>query len=140
MIWCAGYAARRRRSWLGAPLTKQGTVPVAPDLSVIGHPEVFVAGILRMSGENGRPLPQIATVAKQQGAYVARVIAAPRRRVHPRRVRCVSQSRVAGDHRPLRRGGGFRLAAPHRIRRWLVWAFAHIFFLIGFRNRGAVFL
>ena len=141
VIWCAGVRGSPPASWLGVPMTPHGTVPVAPDLSVIGHPEVFVAGDLaHVLERNGRPLPQIATVAKQQGAYVARVIAAraagttppgPFAFRNPGSLAIIGRSSAVADFGWLRLTGFVA---------WLVWAFAHIFFLIGFRNRSAVFL
>ena len=75
VIWCAGVRGSSAGSWLGVPSPRHGTVSVSPDLSIAGHPEVFVIGDLaHVGGQSGRPLPQLATVAKQQGAFVARVI------------------------------------------------------------------
>ena len=63
--------------WLGIEADWLGRVPVAPDLSVPGLPEVFVAGdVAWVSDATGRPLPGVAPAAKQADAYVARVIAA----------------------------------------------------------------
>jgi NADH:quinone reductase (non-electrogenic) len=141
VIWCAGVRGSPPARWLDVPLTRQGTVPVMPNLSLEGHPEVFVIGDLaHVLGPNGRPLPQLATVAKQQGAYVARVIAARASGRpppgafafrSPGSLAIVGRSSAVADFDWLRLTGS---AA------WLVWAFAHIFFLIGFRNRIAVFL
>ena len=141
VIWCAGVRGSPAGSWLGVPSTRLGTVPVTPDLSVAGHPEVFVVGDLaHVDGQNGEPLPQLATVAKQQGAFVARVIGAridgrtpPTKFVfrNPGSLAIIGRSSALVDFGWLRLTG---------FPAWIIWAFAHIFFLIGFRNRVTVFL
>src|SRR5205814_4810907 len=76
LIWAAGVAASPAASWLGVEAGRGGRVPAEPDLTVPGHPEIFVIGdTARAVGKNGL-LPGVAPVAKQQGGYVARVIAA----------------------------------------------------------------
>lgn len=141
VVWCAGVRGTPVGRWLGAPVTRQGTVEVMPDLSVPGHPEVFVVGDLaHVPVPDGGPLPQVATVAKQEGAYVAEVIAA---RVAGRPPPPAFQYRDPGSLAIIGRAaavvqmGRLRLTG---LAGWLVWVFAHIFFLIGFRNRLAVFL
>lgn len=141
VIWCAGVRGSSAGSWLGVPPTRHGTVPVSPDLSIAGHPEVFIVGDLAHVGEqSGGPLPQLATVAKQQGAFVARVIEAraggrtpPAKFVfrNPGSLAIIGRSSAVVDFGWLRLTG---------VPAWLVWALAHIFFLIGFRNRATVFV
>src|SRR5215471_2235081 len=76
VIWAAGVAASPAAGWLGIEPAHGGRVPVGPDLTLPGHPEIFVIGdTAQVIGRHG-PLPGVAPVAKQQGAYVARVIAA----------------------------------------------------------------
>jgi len=89
---------------------------------------------------NGRPLPQLATVAKQQGAYVARAIAARASGTPPPGAfafRSPGSLAIIGRSFAVADFGWLRLTG---LAAWLVWAFAHIFFLIGFRNRISVFL
>jgi NADH:quinone reductase (non-electrogenic) len=141
VIWCAGVRGSSAGSWLGVPPTRHGTVPVSPDLSIAGHPEVFIVGDLAHVGEqSGGPLPQLAAVAKQQGAFVARVIDAradgrtpPAKFVfrNPGSLAIIGRSSAVVDFGWLRLTG---------VPAWLVWALAHIFFLIGFRNRATVFV
>src|SRR5499427_3111549 len=83
LIWAAGVAASPAAKWLGVEPGRAGRVPVAPDLTVPGHSEIFVIGdTAEVQGPQG-PLPGLAPVAKQQGAYVARVIAARLKRKPP---------------------------------------------------------
>jgi NADH dehydrogenase len=113
-------------------------VPVAPDLTVPGHPEIFVIGdTAEVEGPQG-PLPGLAPVAKQQGAYVARVIAARLKRKPPPppfRYRSLGNLATIGRREAVVNFGWLRLSG--RLA-WLVWGVAHIYFLIGFRNRVAV--
>lgn len=141
VVWCAGVRGTPIAEWLGVPCTRQGTVTVMPDLSVPGHPEVFVVGDLaHLPMPDGGPLPQVATVAKQEGAYVADVIAA---RLAGRAAPPEFQYRDPGSLAIIGRAAAVVQMGRLRLTGfagWLVWVFAHIFFLIGFRNRTAVFL
>ena len=138
VIWAAGVAASPAAGWLGIEPGRGGRVPVGPDLTLPGHPEIFVIGdTAQVTGPRG-PLPGVAPIAKQQGAYVARVIAArlagkpppgPFRYRDFGSLATIGRSAAVGDFGWLRLTG--RLA-------WLVWGVAHIYFLIGFRNRMAV--
>lgn len=140
VIWCAGVRAMPVARWLGLPAAKGGAVMVRPDLSVPNHPEIFVIGDAAfLADENGRPLPGVASVAEQEGRYVAGVI---RRRVAgeapppPFRYRdkgmlaTIGRSSAVADLPYVKLKG--RVA-------WLLWGMVHIYFLIGFRNRLAVF-
>src|SRR6185437_16919976 len=72
VIWCAGVEATPVAPWLGLAPGKGGTVAVAPNLSLPGHPDVFVIGdAAHVTDERGKPLPGVATVAQQEGRYVA---------------------------------------------------------------------
>jgi NADH dehydrogenase len=115
---------------------KGGRVPVAPDLTLPGHPEIFVIGDTALiAGARGTSLPGVAPVAKQQGAYVARVIAG---RLSGKAVPMAFRYRDFGNLATIGRKaavvdmGAIKLTG--RIA-WLVWSVAHIYFLIGFRNR-----
>ena len=141
VIWAAGVASPDLIAGLAAPHDGAGRVEVEPDLSVPGHPEAFVIGdAARVLTPRGTPVPGVAPAAKQQGRHVARVI----------------RARLAGDAGPLE----FRYRDPGSLatigRRaavidfgrftlkgwlaWWVWGLAHIYFLIGMRNRIAVAL
>lgn len=138
VLWAAGVAASPLGAILGAPLDRSGRVQVAPDLSVPGHPEVFVAGDLAaVQGCDGRPVPGVATAAKQMGSFVARAIGARLAGRDPGAFRYVDLGQLATIG---------RLAAVvdlpgWRFSGWPAWCFwlgAHLWFLIGFRNRFVV--
>ncbi len=138
LIWAAGVAASPAADWLGAQRNRNGRVLVGPDLTVPGHPEIFVIGdTAHAEGPNGA-LPGVAPVAKQQGKYVARVIAA-RLSGKPAppafRYRSLGNLATIGRREAVADFGWLRLSG--RLA-WLVWGLAHIYFLIGFRNRVAV--
>jgi NADH dehydrogenase len=140
LIWAAGVAASGAGRWLGAACDRSGRVIVGPDLTLPGHGEVFVIGDTARAEGSGGPLPGVATVAKQQGAYVARVIAARlsgTRKPGPFRYRNVGSLAIIGRREAVADFGRFRLYG--RLG-WLAWGVAHIYFLIGFRNRLIVAL
>jgi len=138
LIWAAGVAASPAADWLGIAPGRGGRVPVDPDLTVPGHPEIFVVGdTAQVEGPHG-PLPGVAPVAKQEGAYVARVIAARlagKPAPPPFRYRDLGNLATIGRKEAVVDFG--RLKLTGRLA-WLVWGLAHIYFLIGFRNRMAV--
>ncbi len=140
LIWAAGVAASGATRWLDAECDRSLRVIVGPDLTLPGRREVFVIGdTARAEGPAG-PLPGVATVAKQQGAYVARVIAsriagAPAPGLF--RYRDVGSMAIIGRREAIADFGRFRLRG--RLG-WLAWGLVHIYFLIGFRNRLIVAL
>jgi NADH:ubiquinone reductase (H+-translocating) len=138
LIWAAGVAASPAADWIGAERDRGGRVIVGPDLTVPGHPEIFVIGDTASVRGPGGALPGVAPVAKQQGKYVARVIAA-RLAGQPApplfRYRNLGNLATIGRHEAVADFGWLRLSG--RLA-WLAWGMAHIYFLIGFRNRVAV--
>ena len=135
IIWAAGVMASPAGRWLGAKTDRAGRVIVNQDLSVPDHPNVFVIGdAAHALGVNGAPLPGVAPVAKQQGAYVARLIklALQGRSAPPFRYRDFGSLATIGRKRAVAELGGLRLSG---FVAWLLWSVAHIYFLIGFRNR-----
>lgn len=141
VVWAAGVAASPAAKWLDAEADRAGRVKVAPDLSLPGSPDLFVIGdTAHTAGPDGRPLPGIAPVAKQQGAYVARTIAARlrgRADMPPFRYRHLGSLATIGRKAAVADFGRLRLSG--RVA-WLLWGGVHILFLIGFRNRVAVLL
>ena len=140
IVWAAGVAAEPIARDLSGELDRAGRVIVNADLSVPGHPEVFVAGDLAsFSHQTGKPLPGVAQVAKQQGARaaanIARLIAGqPPRPFHyydPGNMATIGRNAAIADFGFLRVSGYLG---------WLLWLFVHITFLIGFRNRASVLL
>jgi NADH dehydrogenase len=141
VIWCAGVEASPVARWLGLPRAKGGRVEVAADLSIPGHPEIFVIGDAAfVTGPGGDPLPGVAPVAEQEGDYVAEVIS---RQVRgepappPFRYRDKGMLATIGRHSAIADFGRIRFTGWVA---WVLWGIVHIFFLIGFRNRIAVFL
>jgi len=139
VVWAAGVAASPLGRTLGAPLDRAGRVRVGPDLSVPGHPEIFVIGDLAAVESEGRPVPGIAPAAKQMGAHAARAV---RSRIAGRaapafRYRDYGLLATIGRRAAVALIGGVRLSGYPA---WLAWLFAHIYFLIGFRNRVVVLL
>lgn len=141
VVWAAGVAASPLGAMAGVPLDRAGRVQVRPDLSVPGHPGIFVAGDLAaLAQADGRPVPGVAPAAKQMGRYVARVI----------RARLSAQAPpppfAYRDYGNLATIG--RMAAVVDLGRlrfsglpaWWFWLLMHVFFLIGFRNRLVVLL
>ncbi|HEU0217708.1 MAG TPA: NAD(P)/FAD-dependent oxidoreductase [Stellaceae bacterium] len=138
VIWAAGVHASAASEWLGLEAGRDGRVAVAPDLSLPEHPEIFVIGdTATIAGPDGKPLPGIATVAKQQGKYVARAIKARLRGETPAPFRYHNLGNLAtiGRREAVADFGWLRLSG--RLG-WLLWSAAHIYFLIGFRNRVVV--
>jgi NADH dehydrogenase len=136
IIWAAGVVASPAARWLGAKSDRAGRVIVERDLSVPGHPEVFVIGdTAAVAMEAGRNVPGLAPAAKQMGRYVARVIAARVAGVAPP---AEFRYHHEGDLATI----GWRKAVVQigrwQLRGWLGWAFwclAHVYFLIGLRSR-----
>lgn len=138
-IWAAGVMASPAANWLGAAHDRSGRVLLAPDLSLPEHPDVFVIGdVAAAKNAAGQQLPGIAPVAKQMGAYVAKLIKA---RVSGQPALAPFVYKHAGDLATIGRNaavvklGGFQLTGFFG---WVFWSAAHIYFLIGARNRIAV--
>jgi NADH dehydrogenase len=140
ILWAAGVAASTLGKKLGAPLDRAGRVLVNPDLSIPGHPEVFVIGDLAsLKDENGKMLPGVAPVAMQEGSATARNIhrdlqGEPRKNFHyfdKGSLATIGRSAGVAQFGKLHISGFIA---------WLSWLFIHIFFLIGFRNRLIVLI
>jgi NADH dehydrogenase FAD-containing subunit len=140
VLWAAGVAASPAARWLGAPADRAGRVQVQPDLSVPGHPNIFVIGDTAAVNCNDQPVPGIAPAAKQGGAYVAGVIRAAlegRPKPAPFRYRHAGSLATIGRHSAVIDFGFVRLSGALA---WWIWGIAHIYFLIGSRNRLIVAL
>jgi len=141
IIWAAGIMASPAAKWLGSEQDRAGHVVVERDLTLKGHPEIFVIGDTALvKAADGKPLPGIAPVAKQQGAYVGRVIAARvgRRPVPgPFRYRHLGTMATIGRKSAVADFGNLHLSG---FIAWLLWGIVHVYFLVGFRNRVAVLM
>jgi NADH:ubiquinone reductase (H+-translocating) len=140
IIWAAGVQASPAAEWLGVESDRAGRVRVQADLSVPGHPNIFVIGDAAcVLGADGQPLPGVAPVAKQQGQYVARLLVARTdgKTLPPFRYRDFGSLATIGRKRAVAQFGLFKISG---LAAWILWSVAHIYFLIGFRNRLAVAL
>jgi len=143
VLWAAGVAAsplgRSLSAGTGLALDRAGRVPVQPDLSLAGHPEISVVGDLATATSDGKPVPGVSPAAKQMGRRAAANVLARLRG------RTAQPFRYA-DYGSLATIG--RMAAVVQLEvpglgqwrfsgfgAWLFWLFAHVYFLIGFRNR-----
>ncbi len=140
VLWAAGVKASSLGQTMGLNVDRQGRVIVEPDMSVPGHPNVFVAGDQScFTHQTGRPLPGTAPVAMQQGQYIAKVIrldlaGKPR---PPFRFTDKGQMATIGRSRAIVEMGRVKFTGFFA---WLTWLVVHIYFLTGFKNRLLVVL
>lgn len=138
VVWAAGVQASPLGRTLGAPVDRLGRVEVLPDLSLPGHPEVFVAGDLMVRpGPDGRPIPGVAQAAMQAGRAAAgnalRVLGG--RPTEPFTYRDLGNMATIGRAQAIADLGWITLTGYPA---WLAWLFLHLVFLIGFKNRLVV--
>jgi NADH dehydrogenase len=140
ILWAAGVLASPAAAWTRAQADRAGRVVVTPRLTLPGHDDVFVIGDAAHVDVGGGPLPGLAPVAKQQGAYVADAVRrhlAGAEPAPPFRYRDAGALATIGRQAAVAAFGRLRVTGPLA---WLLWSVAHIYFLIGFRNRIAVTL
>jgi NADH dehydrogenase len=138
VIWTAGVAASPAGEWLGAETDRAGRVKVGSDVTVPGHPDIFVIGDTANFMEDGKPLPGVAQVAIQQGLYAASVIAdRVAGKAHTEAFHYVDKGSMAtvGRFYGIVSVGKFQTAG---VLGWFLWLVLHLMFLIGFRNRLVV--
>jgi NADH:ubiquinone reductase (H+-translocating) len=155
VLWAAGVAASPLGKKLGTPIDRAGRVVVEPDMSLPGHPEVFVIGDLASAKDaQGKMLPGVAPVAIQQGRFVARLIRREAKTQPANSPSVVHQQDQKSGRPPFHYWDKGSLATIGRAAAiadfgrihvsgyiaWLSWLFVHIFFLIGFRNRVLVII
>jgi len=138
IIWAAGVQASSLGKILaeatGAALDRAGRVAVQPDLTLPGHPEIIVIGDMAICQIDGKPLPGIAPVAMQQGAYAANLI---RKRIRGEAMQPF-KFRDRGMMATIGRAAAVGVVFGVRISgwfAWLAWLFIHLLFLIEFENR-----
>jgi NADH dehydrogenase len=144
VLWAAGVLASPLGIVLskkaGAPVDKFGRVPVNPDLSVPGHPEIFVIGDLaNFSHQTGKPLPGVAQPAIQQGRYVGKAIRArlqnkklpPFHYFDKGNLATIGRGAAVADLNWLQISG---------LPAWLIWIFIHLLYIVQFQNRLLVLL
>lgn len=141
IIWAAGVQASPAAAWLGAEADRNGRIVIQPDLTVMGHPEIFAVGdTVAIVAPNGKPVPGIAPAAKQGGRYVAGVIGArllgkpapaPFRYHHDGSLAQIGKRKAVIDFGWIKLRGAIA---------WWLWGIAHIYFLVGVRARLSVAL
>ena len=140
IMWAAGVKASPAADWLGVPADRAGRVTVAADLSVPERPDVFVIGDTALALDaDGKQLPGVAPVAKQQGEYLAKLLIAREngKTLPPFRYWDFGSLATIGRKHAVIDFGKVRLSG---FVAWVMWSFAHIYFLIGFRRRTIVAL
>lgn len=139
LVWAAGVAASPLGKMLGAALDRAGRVMVNKDLSLPGHPEVSVIGDLSHIENDGKLVPGVSPAAKQMGWCAARKILAriAGKSTRDFRYRDYGSLATIGRKSAVALLGKLKLSG---MPAWLVWLFAHIYFLIGFRNRIIVMI
>ena len=139
VIWAAGVTASPAMRWLNAEADRAGRVKVNSDLSLPGHPEIFVVGdTASVTDKNGHPVPGIAPAAKQMGTYVGKLISA---RIAGREWNKPFKYMHLGDLATIGRRAAVVKFGPLELTGfigWVFWSVAHIYFLIGLRNRFVV--
>ena len=137
VFWAAGNLASPLGKYMGMQLDRAGRIQVSPDLSVPGHPNIFVVGDLATLVQDGRLIPGVGPAAIQEGRAAARNILRELRR-EPRKpfryfnkgdLATIGRSRAIADLGWIRFSGWFA---------WVFWLFVHIMYLVGFRNRIVV--
>ena len=141
ILWAAGVRASPAAAWAGLPADNAGRVKVEPDLTAPGHPEIFVIGdTATIDAWRGKPVPGIAPAAKQQGLHVARTI---RVRLRGDTAQRMFRYKHSGNLATIGKRAAVIDFGTIKVRGWLawwIWGLAHIYFLIGVRNRLAVAL
>jgi len=139
VVWAAGVEApplaKQLAAACGAPIDRAGRIVVAPDLTVPGHPGIFVVGdMASYSHQTGAPLPGVAPVAIQQGKYVAKLIAARLRgrTLSPFHYRELGNMATIGRSAAVADFGKLRFSG---FLAWALWLSVHLMKLVGFRNR-----
>ena len=139
VLWAAGVAGSGFGRALGVPLDRAGRVPVGADLSIAGHPEVFVVGDLAALVQEGAPVPAVAPAAMQEGRHAARNIRRAIRGEPALAFRYKDKGSLAtiGRSAAVADLGWIKLSGPVA---WLAWLVLHLLFLVGFRNRVIVLI
>jgi len=138
IIWTAGVRASPVGEWLGAETDRAGRVKVGSDMTLPGHPNIFVIGDTASASQDGKPLPGVAQVAIQQGHYVASMIAdraAGKEDTHAFHYVDKGNLAVIGRFYGIGAIGRWRFTG---LLGWFVWLVVHLMFLVGYRNRVVV--
>lgn len=139
IIWAAGVIASPAAKWVGAKADRAGRAEVNTDLTIPGHPEIYVLGdCSRALAANGLPFPGLAPVAKQQGVYAANAIKARVNGKEPPKPFVYDDFGIMATIGRKSAIADFGTVQLTGLIGWLVWSLVHVYYLIGFRNRLAV--
>jgi NADH dehydrogenase len=139
LFWSAGVKAAPLAAALDTPHTARGRIPVGPDLTLPGHPEIYVIGDMAYVEQDGAPLPMTAPVAMQMGIYAGSAIRAREGGGTPSPFRYHDKGSMATIGRNAAVASAFGMNFRGYLA-WLVWLLLHLYYLIGFRNRIVVML
>ncbi len=140
VLWSAGVEARPVAAWLGAEAVRNGAVVVDGTCAVPGLENVFALGDVASYRQDGKPLPGLAPVAKQQGKWVGKLVrarAGGRPDPAPFRYRDWGTMAVIGRSRAVALLGPWKMTG---FLAWLAWSLVHLMLLIDFRSRAAVYV
>lgn len=136
IIWAAGVAASELASGIGGETDRSGRLLVEPELRVVGEQDVYAAGdIANCKGEDGNPLPGLAQVAKQQGAYLGKELAASQqtgKTPEPFTYRSRGNTAIIGRHAAVYEYKNLKIRGWFA---WIGWAVIHVYLLVGFQHR-----
>lgn len=137
ILWAAGVKSSRLNESLGAPLDRGGRVIVEPDLSIQGHPDVFVVGDGASFTQNGTSLPGLAPVAIQEGRFAAKAILADMTGEPRGSFQYFDKGQMAtiGRRKAIAQTGKLQFSGALA---WYAWLVIHIYYLVGFKNRVTV--
>lgn len=140
IIWAAGNQAAPLLKTLDVPLNAQGRLIVEPDLTVKGHPEIFVIGDAAfVLGKDKNPLPAIAPTAIQMGRYVSKLIkkGTPHQKRRPFRYFDKGSIATIGTNKAVGYVGKMLISGFFA---WIIWGFIHVFYLVSYRSRFTVMI
>jgi len=140
VIWAAGNKASPLAAMLGGEIDRQGRTKVNPDLSIPGQPHVFAIGdMITTTFDGGKPVPGVSPAAMQAGRHAARNVLRLIRREATEPWNYFDKGSMAtiGRNAAVAQIGAWKFGG---LLAWAAWVFVHLLFLIGFRNRSAVFL
>ncbi len=138
IVWSAGVQAAPIAAALNLPKGASGRIPVEPDLSIAGRPEVFVVGDLAFLQQNGAPLPMVAQVAMQGGEYAGKAILSRIKGLPVAPFKYFDKGNMAIIGRNAAAVNAFGVFKFSGFFAWIAWLALHLFYLAGFRNRTMV--
>ena len=140
IFWAAGTKARPAAEWIGAKASRNGAIEVHDDCSIPGHEDIYAIGDCACQvGVDGKPLPGLAAVAKQQGKFLAKLLAARVKGVRPAArfiYKDFGTMAIVGRYRAVARLPIGSVSGPIA---WLLWSLVHLILLMDFRSRLAVY-